>query len=171
MAKHTLRWLPLALTLFLLVACELGQGVPSGDETPTVEVLIPAELPTATPGEGAPPTVTPSGEPGVAETLGPVTVTGEFTVGNTVTIRVQRGEAVSSVNCLYVHQESGDTVVLDPPTSSTTPSLDGTFEEVFTFTPAQGGTYSISCTGVALTIEGLREVEAQSSSFSIEAKG
>ena len=167
MVRQTLRWLPLTPTLFLLVACELGGGV-SGDVTPTVEVLIPAELPTSTPG-GAPPTVTP-GEPGLSETLGPVTVTGDFIVQTPVSIRVKRGEAVSSVNCLYVHQESGDTVVLDPSTTSG-PSLDGTFEEMFTFTPNQGGTYGVSCTGVALTLDGLREVTTQSSSFTIEAKG
>jgi len=167
MVRHTLRWLP--LTLFLLAACNLGQGVPTGGATPTVEVLIPAELPTATPG-GPPPTSTPGGEPGVAESMGPVTVGGEFTVGSPLSIRVKRGEAVSSVNCMTVHQDTNATVVLEPPTTSG-PSLDGTFDEVFTFTPSQAGTYSVSCTGVALTIDGLLEVEAESSPFSIEAKG
>jgi hypothetical protein len=155
--------------LFLLVACNLGQGVPTGEDiTPTVEVLIPAELPTE---EGVPPpTSTPMGEPGVAESMGPVTVTGEFTVGSTVSVRVKRGEAVSSVNCMTVHQDSSDTVVMDPPSTSG-PSLDGTFDEVFAFSPSQAGTYSVSCTGVALTIDGLLEVEAESSPFTIEAKG
>jgi hypothetical protein len=167
MVKKIMRWLP--LTVFLLAACNLGQGVPGGEEaTPTVDLIIPAEVPTE---EGVPPaTAEPSTDPAVAESIGPVTVTGEFTVGETVSIRVKRGEAVSSVNCLTVHQETDDTVVLDPPSTSG-PSLDGTFDEAFTFDPPQAGTYSVSCTGVALTIDGLLEVEADSSPFTIEAKG
>lgn len=168
MVKKILWWLP--LTVFLLAACNLGQGVPAaGDITPTVPI-IPAEVPEEEEEDALPPAEESSTDPAVAESMGPVTVTGEFTVGETVSIRVKRGEAVSSVNCLTVHQETDDTVVLDPPTTSG-PSLDGTYDEAFTFDPPQAGTYSVSCTGVALTIDGLVEVEADSSPFTIEAKG
>jgi hypothetical protein len=172
MVKRTLFWLPIPIVLLLMVACNLGQGVPTGDDpTLTPDVLIPAELPTNTPG-GPPPTVTPSSvDPAVAQSIGPVAVTGDFTVGSTVSIRLKRGEAVSGVNCMSVHQETSGTTVLSTPTTSG-PSLDGTYDETFTFVPEQGGTYNISCTGNALTLDqGLLEVEASSSSFSIEAKG
>lgn len=166
MVRRRLLWLP--LTMLLLVACNLGQGVPT-DVTPTVEQIIPQQV-TATPPETAVTPTTPSSDPGLAATMGPVTVTGDFTVGSTVSVLVRRGDAVSSVNCLTVHQESNGTVVLDPPIT-TGPSLDGTFSEGFSYEPDQAGTYSVSCTGVALTVDGLQEVEAQSSPFSIEAKG
>lgn len=168
MVKNTLRWLP--LTVFLLAACNLGQGVPTGDVTPTVDLIIQAQLPTATPGQALPPPTVEAAAQSAAESLGPVTIAGDLLTQTPVSIRVKRGEAVSSVNCLSVHQESNTTEVLGASTASG-PSLDGSFDEVFTFTPEQGGTYSVSCTGVALTLNGLREVDAQSSSFSIEAKG
>ena len=69
-----------------------------------------------------------------------------------------------------IHQETNSSDLLG--TSSTEgPSLDGTFTEVFTYTPEQGGTFSVSCTGNALTVSGLLEVDAQSSPFAVEAKG
>jgi hypothetical protein len=155
--------------MLLMVACNLGLGTPGDPEaTPTVEVLIPqVETPVVEETQA----VEQSGDPQVAQTFGPVTVTGEFTVGSTVSIRVKRGDAVSGVQCLINHQESSGTTVLDPPTPSG-PGLDGTFDEVFTFEPDQGGTYSASCTGNALTLDqGLLEVEANSSAFTVEAKG
>lgn len=170
MVIKKLRWLPVILPL--MVACNLGLGVPSGEEaTPTVEVLIPAQVETPAVEQTQAVEQQSGGDSETAQTFGPVTVTGEFTVGSTVTIRVKRGEAVSGVQCLTNHQDTGTTAVLDPPTTSG-PSLDGTFDEVFTFDPTQGGTYSASCTGNALTLDqGLLEVEATSSAFTIEAKG
>ena len=173
MVKSYLRWLPLLLGTLLLAACNLGQGVPTGDITPTADLFIPAELPTSTPDPNAPPPTIEGFAPAadsVGESLGPVTVTGELVTLELVTIRVKRGDAVTGVNCLVIHQETNSSDLLG--TSSTEgPSLDGTFTEVFTYTPEQGGTFSVSCTGNALTVSGLLEVDAQSSPFAVEAKG
>lgn len=176
----TKRLLWLLVVAFLLTACELGGGVPANQTpVPTEVPLIPAQLPTATPG-GLPPAnldgeTNTTGQQGLqssaaGETFGPVSVSGDFTVDTPVTVRVTRGDAVTSVNCLYVHQESGQSVVMDPP-ATTGPGLDGTFTETFTFTPTQGGTYSVDCTGVAITPEGLRDSEASATPFTVEVKG
>lgn len=168
MVTHKLRWLP--LIVLLMVGCNLGLGVPDGGEaTPTVEVLIPAQIETPVVEETQ--AVEQSGGSESDQAFGPVTVTGEFTAGSTVSIRVKRGSAVSGVQCLVNQQGSDTPEVLDPPTTSG-PSLDGSFDEVFSYTPEQGGTFSASCTGNALTLDqGLLEVEANSNAFTIEAKG
>ena len=89
MVKSYLRWLPLLLGTLLLAACNLGQGVPTGDITPTADLFIPAELPTSTPDPNAPPPTIEGFAPAadsVGESLGPVTVTGELVTLELVTI-------------------------------------------------------------------------------------
>ena len=131
MVTHKLRWLP--LFMLLMVGCNLGLGVPTGEGTPTVEVLIPAQIETPVV-EETQAVVQSGGDSEADQTFGPVTVTGDFTAGSTVSIRVKRGAAVSGSQCLVNRQGSDTPEVLDPPTTSG-PSLDGTFDEVFSYTP------------------------------------
>lgn len=165
----------------LMVSCNLGQQAPSEPATltPQIGVMPPAEAgggltpggPTVTPLIQVPPTNTPVPELLPSETLGPITVDGtEHRAQETVTVRVRRGTAVSTVTCSWLLQDTGQTGSLGSPIS-TTPIDTNTVEEVYTFTPQQAGTYAINCTGIALTTSGQRAVSAAGIPFAVEAKG
>jgi len=173
----------LLLAVSLLVGCTLPGGVPAveGPEvTPVVTEVSP--LSGTEGGAGTPmspsfetiapeqPTLTPTLSEGPEVALGPVTVeSADFRTLETVTVRLRRGSAVSNITCRYTIQETGGDVVLSTPTSQ---QIDAaTFEDVFTFTPTQAGTYQINCTGLATTAGGVRPVSYAGTPFSVEAKG
>jgi hypothetical protein len=154
----------------LLTACNLGPAVLEGTPTPTLSVLPQAEE--ATPEGAVPAEAVETEEPpplGPAETLGPITIGGDLRTQTKVTVRVKRGQAVTDVSCLRTLQDTGESVVLENPT--TNQLEDGSFEDIFTFTPDKAGVYAVSCTGSAVTASGLRDVSATSNPFTVEAKG
>jgi hypothetical protein len=172
------------LVASLLVGCTLpgGLAVEGTELTPIVTEVAPLS---GTEGEGgatlspsfetiAPageqPTLTPTLSEGPEVAFGPATVESEnFRTLETVTVRLQRGSAVSNITCRYTIQETGADVVLSTPESQ---QLDpATFQDVFTFSPTQAGTYQINCTGLATTTDGVRPVSYAGTPFSIEAKG
>ena len=163
----------LALALIaggLLAACNLGQQAPS-EPTDLTPLPQPQEVQfTETPLIQVPPTNTPVPELLPTEELGPISVAGdEHRTQEAVTIRVQAGTAVSNVVCTWSHQDTGQSGQLGTPATN---SLNENKNElVFTFTPEAAGTYSVNCTGVALTAAGQRAVSAAGSPFAVEAKG
>ena len=82
---------------------------------------------------------------------------------------MRRGKAVSNVTCSRTLQDTSETLPLGTPV--TTQIDDITFEEVFTFTPEQAGTYVVNCTGIATTASGVRSVSTAGQPFAVEAKG
>jgi hypothetical protein len=159
-------WIATVAVVALLTACNLGPAVPEGTPTPTLSVLPQAEE-TAT---SLVPEMTNTPLPlGPTETLGPVTIEGTLRTQTKVTVRVKRGQAVADVSCLRTLQDTGESVVLEKPT--TNQLEDGSFEDIFTFTPDKAGIYIVSCTGSAVTATGLRDVDAKSNPFTVEAKG
>jgi hypothetical protein len=178
-------FIPALLVLVLLAGCELPSGVPEIDVTPGVGTFAPEVEPLAgtEQGEGDPltpsfATVTPSFTPtppleeGPEAAFGPITVESEdFRTLETVTVRLRRGSLVTNVTCTYTIHETAANVVLDAPTSQQIDAV--TFEDVFTFSPTQAGTYQVSCTGLATTADGLRTVGVSEAGtpFSVEAKG
>ncbi|MGF1503732.1 MAG: hypothetical protein ACFB51_01145 [Anaerolineae bacterium] len=99
-----------------------------------------------------------------------ITVDGSgFVTQEPVTIRVQRGTSVSSLNCSITLQETGEAAPLSAAT--TTQVSDQTFEEVFTYTPDRAGTYTVTCNGFALTDDGQQTLTESSDPFTVEAKG
>ncbi len=157
----------------IMTACNLGQQAPSEPISNTPQVVMPLDIPTASPTPliQVPPTATPLPELLPAETLGPITIDG--TTHRTlepVTVRVTRGKSVSNVTCTWALQDTGGQPT--PLGTPTTTQLDeNTYSDVYTFTPQAAGTYVVSCTGVALTISGQRPVSAVSTPFAVEAKG
>lgn len=177
------------LTVGLLAGCTLGPGVPSIDDTPA-EVTFAPEVESLDGGEqgtGDTPapsfatvtpapqdTITPQLEGGTEAAFGPIAVDDSsdgLRTLETATIRLRRGSAVSNVTCRYIIQETATEAQLDPPTTT---QIDATtYEDVFTFSPTQAGTYQVNCTGLATTEDGLRTVgvNAVGSLFSVDAKG
>jgi hypothetical protein len=82
---------------------------------------------------------------------------------------VRRGKAVSNVTCTRTLQNTSETVPLGTPVTT---QIDASiFEDVFSFTPQQAGTYVVNCTGVATTASGVRSVNSAGTPFTVEAKG
>jgi len=177
------------LLVGVLTGCTLGEGIPSaegGQLTPIMTEVSPLSGPdlgagTTTPGPSfatlppspmPAPTITPTLGEGAEAAFGPIVVeSANFRTLETVTARLNRGSAVSNVTCTYTIHETATNVVLDPPTSRQVNAT--TYEDVFTFTPTQAGTYQVSCTGLATTSGGLRTVGVSEAGtpFAIEAKG
>lgn len=180
-----------AVLAIVLSACNLGQnnvpepvtgdpnaqGVPDdtggveGVDGTTGEQPAPVEeQPETVEEQTLPPTNTPTGELLPTETLGPITIDNSdaLRTQEAVTVRVQRGTAVSGVTCSWTLSDTGATQALGTPATN---ELDAnSVQDVYTFTPAAAGTYVVSCQGEATTASGQRQVNATSSSFAVEAK-
>jgi len=169
----------LIIVAVLMAACNLGPQSPSEPFTQTPQ-LGPQDAggggevqvgPTETPFIIVPPTNTPEPQLLESEKLGPISVDGtSFRTQEPITVRVRQGTSVSTVTCSWTHQDTNRQNALGTPTS-TTPVAEGVNEVVFTFTPELAGTYVVSCTGVATTINGQQAVSGSGSPFSVEAKG
>ena len=169
----------LIIVAVLMAACNLGPQAPSEPFTETPP-LGPQDAggggevqtgPTETPFIVVPPTNTPEPQLLESEKLGPISVDGtDHRTQEPVTIRVRQGTSVSTVTCSWTHQDTNRQNALGTP-ASTTPVSEGINEVVYTFTPELAGTYVVSCTGVATTINGQQAVSASGSPFSVEAKG
>lgn len=168
--------------LIMMTGCNLGQQTPiepgTEGEPGAGEQVIPQEVPegeqpvaTATLIIEIPATNTPVPELLPWETLGPITIDGvDHRTQELVTVRVQRGNAVSNVTCSWVLQGTDSTAPLGAPVSSS--QLDeNTLEDVYTFTPDTAGTYQVNCTGIASTDTEPRPVNAIGTPFTVEAKG
>lgn len=171
----------LVVVALLMAACNLGPQAPSEPftETPPINPLDvdgqgggDAQTgPTETPFIQVPATNTPEPQLLESEKLGPIAVDGtDHRTQEPVTIRVRQGTSVSTVTCSWTHQDTNSQNALGT-AASTTAVSEGINEVVYTFTPELAGTYVISCTGVATTINGQQAVSGSSSPFSVEAKG
>lgn len=183
MPKRTLKWTEIAWRVGvaivvggLLTACNLGENTPSEPFDWTPEFVDPQDSmgfgPTATPTLifDFPPTETPLPELLRAEQLGPIAIDGTtHRTQEPVTVRVDVGKSVSTVTCMYLHQDTNQSTPLATPT--TTVLDEDVSQYVYTFTPQAAGTYQVNCTGIALTISGQRAVSAPGAPFTVEAKG
>nr|MBN1228559.1 hypothetical protein [Anaerolineae bacterium] len=185
MPNHNISRKLVAASLIVVIAlafsaCNLGPAVPSEPTSEAPSTLIPqtdggnggelAVTPSATTPSIIQPTPTDIPDLLPAETLGPITVDGDsHRTQEDITIRVRKGTSVSNVTCSWVHQDTGQSGAISEIGENI---LDATAsEKLFTFTPQMAGTYTISCTGVAITIAGQRAVSSVALPFSVEAKG
>jgi len=176
----TMRWL-LAVTFIMLTAalvsaCNLGNNTvaePVNPQSAPDDQGGPVVVEEVTPDQEVqlPPTNTPPAELLPNEVLGPITIddVAELRTQEPVTVRVRRGRSVDDTTCSWTLSDTGATQEFGTPTTN---DIDANVQEdVYTFTPAASGTYAVNCQGTANTAAGERQVNASSSSFSIEAKG
>lgn len=161
----------------VMAGCNLSPNTPSEpteEAPPTADsFLTPSGQQALTPTPPFPeiqPTNTPVTPLLISETLGPIAIDGtEHRTQESVTVRVRRGTAVSNITCTWKNEDNGQSSVLSELTETIID--ESTVEKLYEFAPEVAGTYSVSCTGIALTASGQRAVSSTSIPFIVDAKG